>query len=105
MQGPASGGGAVFKIEVDVVGDEQVEVAVAIVIDKSAAGVPASFRAGLNQSRLFGYIGERAVAVIAIERVLAVVSDEEIVVAVVVVIADAAGLAPTGAVLRGRTLW
>ena len=32
------------QIEIDVVGDEQIEVAVAIVIDEGASGVPARFR-------------------------------------------------------------
>ena len=47
-----------------------------------------------------GHIGESAVAVVAIERVLPVVGDEQIVVAVVVVVADAAGLSPAGLVLQ-----
>ena len=29
-----------LRIEIDVIGDEQVEVAVAVVVDKGAAGVP-----------------------------------------------------------------
>ena len=52
----------------------------------------------------FGDVGEGAVAVVAIEGVLAVVGDEEVVVAVVVVVADAAGLAPTGAASRPEPL-
>jgi hypothetical protein len=77
-------------------------VAVAVVVDEGAAGVPANLRAGLDQAGLLGDVGEGAVAVVAIERVLAVVGDEEIVVAVVVVVADAAGLAPAGLVLQAR---
>ena len=47
-----------------------------------------------------GDVGEGAVAVVVVEDVLAVVGDEEIVEAVVVVVADAAGLAPAGFVLE-----
>src|SRR6202034_1051210 len=73
---------------------------VLVVIDPRAASVPANFGAGLRKAGLFSDVGKCAVAVVARERVLAVVSDEEIVIAVVVVIADAAGLSPTGAVLE-----
>src|SRR4029077_9899939 len=45
---------------------------------------------------LGGDIGKRAVAVVVVEDVLAEVGDEEIVEAVVVVIADADGLPPAG---------
>ncbi len=75
-------------------------MAVAIIIDKCAAGIPARFRAGLQQARFFGHIGKRAIAIIVVERILAVVGDEQIVVAVVIVIAHAAGLAPAGAMLQ-----
>ena len=70
-------------------------MAVFVVVEKSAAGVPA--QAILQQAGLFGDVGEGAVAVVAEQRVLAVVADEEIVPAVVVVVAHAAGLAPAGA--------
>ena len=82
-------------IEVDVVADEEVEVAVFVVVEKCAAGVPA--QAILEQASLLGYVGKSAVAVVAEERILAVVADEEIVPAVVVVVAHAAGLAPAAA--------
>ena len=38
------GGG--LDVEVDVVGDEEVEMAVAVVVEEGAAGVPASLRSG-----------------------------------------------------------
>ena len=71
---------------VQVVRDEQIEAAVAVVVDPGAAGAVA--HVVLQQARLRGHVGERAVAVVAIEHVLAVVGDEEIVEAVVVVVAD-----------------
>ena len=88
-----------LRIEVDVVGDEQIEVAVAVVIDESAAGVPAvqplsrcRGDAGLSRD-----VRERAVAVVVLQDAVAPVGDEQIVVAVVVVVADAHALAPAGA--------
>jgi hypothetical protein len=74
---PRAGRG--LQIEVDIVGDEQIEMAVAIVVDKSAAGVPADLRPGLNQSAPARHVGKGAVAVVAVERVLAVVGDKQIV--------------------------
>ncbi len=48
----------------------------------------------MEEAGFGGDVGEGAVAVVAVEDVLAVVTDEEIVPAVVVVVADAAALAP-----------
>ena len=92
-----------FQVEVDVVGDEEIEMAVFVVVDPGAAGVPARFGAGLEEAGAFGDVGEGAVAIVVIENVLAVVGDEEIVVAVVVVVADAAGLSPAGADVEAGT--
>jgi hypothetical protein len=88
-----------LDIEVDVVGDEEVEVAVTVVVKEGAAGVPASF--GLEKAGLTGDIGEGAIAVVAVEDVLAVVGDKEVVEAVVVVVADAAALTPSAATQAG----
>ena len=73
---------------------------IAIVVNKCAAGVPANLRPGLNQACLLGHVGKLAVAVIPIKSVLTVIGDEQIVPAVVVVIAHAAGLSPTGFVFQ-----
>ena len=83
-----------LEIEIDVVGDEQIELAIAIVVDESAAGAPASSRA--RDSGLFTHIGEGAVPIVVVQNILAEVSDEQIVVAVVIVVADADALAPAG---------
>ena len=61
-------------------------MSIAIVIDERAARAPAN--CVLQQARLPGHVSECAVSVIAIEDVLAPVSDEDIFEAVVVVIAD-----------------
>ena len=66
--------------------DEEIETAVAIVVDPRAARSVAHIV--LLQARLRGHVGERAIAVVVIQHVLAVVGDEEIVEAVVVVVAD-----------------
>ncbi len=90
------------QIQIDVVGDEQIELAVAVVVHKCAAGVPALAIAG--DAGLLAHIGERAVAVVVVENILAEVGDEQIFEAVVVVVADADALSPAGvrhAGLRG----
>ena len=94
----AAGGfgvGRGLDVEVDVVGDEEVEMAVAVVVEEGAAGVPTG--GGLEEAGFGGDVGEGAVAVVAVEDVLAVVGDEEVVPAVVVVVADAAALSPAAA--------
>ena len=80
------------RIEIHIVGDEQIEMAVAVVIQKAAARAPA--RSGSSDSGLFRDVGKRAVTVVVIEHVPAPVGDEQIVEAVVVVIADTTSLAP-----------
>ncbi len=71
-------------------------MAVFVVIEKSAAGVPALQASGgaRGDAGFFSDIGERAVAVVAIERAIAPISDEKIDVAVVVVVARANALGP-----------
>ena len=92
--GPDSGTGAVARSMIDVVRDEQIEFAVAIVIHKCAAGVPAL--AVARHARFFADVGESAVAVVVVENILAKVADEKIIEAVVVVVADADALSPAG---------
>ena len=73
------------RVENQVVGDEEIQLAVAIVIDPGAAG--SVMRAGMQQARFLGHVGERSVAVVVKQNVLAPAGDEDIVEAVVVVIA------------------
>src|SRR5262249_4181455 len=80
------------EIEIDVVGDEQVEPAVTVVVEERASGAPPRARAG-ESGRARGIL-ERAVAAIAIQAVLAEVADEEIVASVAVVVADTGALSP-----------
>jgi len=90
--GAGLGDGCGGEIHVDVIGDEEIEFAVAIVVNEGATAVPAV--AVCCDAGFFGDFGEGAVAVIVIETILAEVADEEIVEAVVVVIAEAAALSP-----------
>jgi len=69
-------------------------MAVAVIIDKGASGAPGF--AGACNAGLFADIGERAVTIVVIQNVFAEVSDVKIFPAVVVVIADADALAPSG---------
>src|SRR5437899_3150789 len=66
---------------------------VPIVIEEAATGAPASLDA--RHSRLFRDVGESTVAIIAVKHVSSKVGDKEIVEAIVVIVADTAGLAPT----------
>ena len=83
-----------LEIELQVIGDEQVELAIVVVVDERAAGVVAD--AILREVQLRRDIFEALAAGIAIEDVLPPVSDEEIGEAIVVVIARADALAPAG---------
>ena len=75
------------------VGDEQVQITVAIIVQKAATSAPAVFRAA--NPGLGGDIRECAVAVIPVEDIAPPVGDEEVVEAVVVEVPYAAPLAPT----------
>ena len=81
-----------LDVEVDVVRNEEIEMTIAVVVEKGTAGVPACFR--LEQACFSGDIGEGAVTIVTVEDVLAVVANKEIVPTVVVVVADTAALAP-----------
>src|SRR5437667_2350889 len=82
------------QVEIDVVGDEEIEFAVTIVVDESAASVPAL--AVSAHARFVSYIRERAIPIVVIKNVLAKVACEEILKAVIVVIANADALSPAG---------
>src|SRR5208282_4469645 len=55
-----------------------------------ATGVPSDLRSRLDKSGLGGHIDERAVSVVAVERILSVVSHEQVIESVVVVLEKAA---------------
>ena len=68
--------------EVDVVGHEQIDVAVPVVVQECCAGAPAILR----RDHRIRDIGERAVAIVAVQRVGAEVRDVQVQIAVVVVV-------------------
>ena len=72
------------KGPVHVARDEEVEPAVVVVVQESGAGAPLS----RSHSGDFRHVDERAVPVVTIERVSAVVGDVDVCEAVVVVVAD-----------------
>ena len=85
-----------------VVRDHQVELAVAIVIDERTTCAP--LLAGTGHAGLFGDFRKMPVAQVMKQPPFAVAGDEDIVVTIVVVVADARTLAPAGgdqASLRG----
>ena len=82
------------RLEVHVARDEQIEAPVAIEVQKAAARTPLML--GPGHARPIGDVGEGAVAVVPVEDVSTPVADEQIVEAVVVVVADAAALSPSG---------
>ncbi len=99
---PVLGLGHGLRVEIDVIADEKIQPAVAVVIEKRAAGVPAvqargSLARGFRDACFLAHVGERAVAVVMVEHAIAPIGDEQVVQAVVIVIADAAALAPASA--------
>ena len=74
-------------------------MAIAVVVHEGAAGSPARLLAG--DTSFFANVGEGAVAIVVIQNILTVVGDEEVIEAVVVVIADADALSPTGTAETG----
>ena len=70
--------------EVHVAGDEEIEIAVAVVVEEGGTGAPQR----VADARLPRHVAERAVAVVVEQRRRAECRDEEVQVAVVVVVAD-----------------
>ena len=80
------------QVESDVVGDEEIEFAVAIVVDEGTPCTPA--RALARNACLLAHIGERAVTVVVIHHILAKVGDEQIIPTIVVIISNTHALSP-----------
>src|SRR5690606_6672528 len=90
-----AGQGSRLAIEREIVGDHQVESAVAVVVNECAADIPSDV-VGPKPGSDSG-IAKRSVAVVAIQDAVAVVGDEQVAGSVAVVVADAGALAPSGA--------
>src|SRR5450755_1413083 len=91
--GVLAGHRSVLQIEADVVRDEQIEMAVSIIVQECAPGTPTR-RTIFPKAGLLGHLGERAIAIVAVEAVLSEVGDEDIVETVVVIVGDANGVRP-----------
>src|ERR1022692_831851 len=84
-----------FRIEGDIVGDEKIQPAVPIVVQKRTASAEPRMR--IPQSGFFGDVRKGAVAVVAIQDVLAPTGDEEIFKPVVVVVSNCHAVLISGA--------
>ena len=83
--------GQIIHVDVNISGDEQIDVSVAIVVRPGRARrEPAA-----AHSSFVGYVFESAIAFVAIERVAAVAGHEEIEVAIVVEVSDGDAHSPT----------
>src|SRR5215468_7302821 len=74
-------------------------MAVAVVVNPGASGAPAD--ALVMQACLPGDIGERAVAIVVPQNVMAPIGEEQVVPAIVVIITDTYAHAPAGALQAG----
>src|SRR5262249_49338691 len=83
----------VFEREMHVVGNEQIEIAVAIIVNETASRSPTLLL--VPKASTLGYVSKRAIAVVAIQTVLSEVSTKNVLETVVVVIADAHAGGPT----------
>src|SRR6266542_917085 len=83
-----------LRVEVHIVGDEQIEMSVPVVVQEATSGAPSV--SGSGHTGLCGDIGKRAVAVVVIEHVPAPITYKQVIEAVVVIVSDAAPLAPAG---------
>ena len=88
-----AGSGGVFKRKPNVIGNEQIQVSVTVVVHEGAAG-PKPLLIVPKASRL-GHIGESSVAVIAVQRVLSKIGAKYVVKAVVVIVSDRDSTCPS----------
>src|SRR5207253_1784941 len=84
---------------IEVVCDEEIEMAVAIVVEPRTSR---AITGGIAmEARLFGHIRKGPVAIVSVEYVLAVVGDEQVLESVVVVVADRDRRSPPGSQQSG----
>src|ERR1700749_3811204 len=77
-------------------------MSVTVVVDKRTSCIPTHLRPRLNQTCLLCHIGKGSIAVIAVQSVLPVVRHKQIVIAVVVIVPNTAGLPPTRLMFQTR---
>ena len=76
-----------------IVADKQVEMAVAIIVQEGSSSVPALF--GLQEARFACGIGESAVSIVVVKDIPAVISNEQVEIAIIVIVPHANALPPT----------
>src|SRR5215472_3656549 len=91
--GVVAGSGGIFKRKPNVIGNEEIQVSVAVVVYEAAAGSK-SWLIVPKAGRL-GHIGERSVAVIAVQAVLSKIGAKYVVKAVVVIVSDRDSTCPS----------
>ena len=82
--------GLMFKVVVDVAGDEEIEAAVAVVVAPGCAIGPVAE----SDTGLFGHVSECAVVVVVVKAIMAEVGDEDVGPSVIVVVGDGYAEAP-----------
>ena len=81
-------------IKIHIVSDKEVQVSITVIVQKAASSVPLRTRTFLDEPCALGHIREGTVAIIVIQDVSTPVGYKEVIKAIVIVIADAATLAP-----------
>jgi len=89
----------VFEGKADVVRDKQVEMSVAIVVDKRATRAPS--RLIIPQAGFFRDIGERSIAIVAMQLVLSEAGAEKILETIIVIVSDADAGGPANRLQAG----
>ena len=85
-----------LQVQINIIGYEKIEAAIAVIVEKRASRSPASI-ALIQQPRLPRDIGKRAVSIVAVKNILTVVSDEDIFKAIVVIVTNGDSTRPTSA--------
>src|SRR5579875_1846680 len=84
--------GRMRQVKIDVIGDEQIQVTVAVVVEEGTSRTEAN--AGVQEPGLFRQVREGSVAVIPEKPILSVVSDKQVFKTIVVVVANADPVRP-----------
>ena len=91
--------GILIEIELDVIANEKIEVPIAVVVEKSAAGAPVNLF--VVETSFASHVGERAIAVVVEQDIMSPETAKQVIPAVVVIVADAHSGLPPGASQAG----
>src|SRR5260370_28976585 len=84
-----------LEMQVDLVGDVEIQVPIPIIIKKRASRSPASITF-VDQPGLLSNVGKCAIAVVTVKDILPVISDEDVFKTVVVIVSDGYSAGPPG---------